>query len=138
MPQEQRLLIGLFLHCAITGDPAHPKRLVTFELDATTPGDPTHLPVWQQHAILHSIFTLGLKRAPDRRIPSRTILGMNVGDERRVIQARVWHQAKQSASLFRHPNLISYQIPHPHAQVGGLRSETHTPLAVAQRSLRPL
>jgi hypothetical protein len=73
----------------IERDPPHPERLAAAELDATTPGDPTHLPIWQQHAILDGVFTLGLNRAPDRRIPSRTIFEMHARDQRRAIQARV-------------------------------------------------
>ena len=85
LPEQLCLLLGLFARGAIAGDAAHPERLAVAKVDATTSGDPTHLPVWKHDAILHGVFTLRLKGAPDRRISSRTIIGMNARDEGRVI-----------------------------------------------------
>ena len=62
---------------------------------------------------------------------------MNARVQRHEIQARVRRHVKQSASLIRHPNLVSQDIPRPHSHPGGAGCEAYVLLALAQRRLRP-
>ena len=97
------------------------------------PADPA---IRLQHAILHFVFASRLERPFDRAVTRGAILGVHAIESRPKIEARIWLEAKQRASLFGHPHIVAGNIPDPHRQVSCFRGETHQVRALAQRFFR--
>src|SRR5262245_33128507 len=100
--------------CDVKGNTAHPYGFAfTVAFDATAPGRPAHLPIWEHGPVLGFVFCAGVQRVLHRQADEFTILRMDYVSEALKVELLRRREAKQGAPFLRHPNLIALDVPNP-------------------------
>ena len=133
LPQELRLLFGLFVRGDIAGGAAYPDWLaIGVRFDLAMGRDPAQPAIRQRQPEFRLVATSARERLRQNLLERLAIVGVQSLQNAIEIQPLRRREAEQLPPLVARPDFVPREIPNPDAKVGGIDGQAHPLFVFAQ------